>query len=121
MTKIENEEQYKVAFKRVEELMLRLPEDTPANDPEMVELTLMGNLVADYEEEHYPIEKPSLPDIIKLRMYELGLNQLSLAKLLGIAPSRICELLSGKREPTLKQGRHISQRLNIDPAVVLGV
>lgn len=121
MTKIENEIQYKVALKRVEELMLTLPEDTPADNPEMVELTLLGNLVADYDEEHYPIGKPSLIEVIKLRMYERGLTQVALSNLLGISPSRICEYLSGKREPTLPQARVISQRLNIDPAVVLGV
>lgn len=121
MTKIENEMQYQVALKRVEELMLRLPEDTPEDDPEMVELTLLGNLVADYDEEHYPIEKPSLVEVIKLRMYEMGLTQAALSKMLGINPSRICEYLSGKREPTLNQARAISQKLNIDPAIVLGV
>lgn len=56
MVKIENETQYAAAFKRVEELMLKLPEDTPADDPEMIELSLLGNLVADYEDEHYAIE-----------------------------------------------------------------
>ena len=121
MTKIENETQYRAALKRVEELMLTLPEETPADDPQMVELTLLGNLVADYDEEHYPIGKPSLIDVIKLRMYELGLTQASLSSLLGINPSRICEYLSGKREPTLPQARTISQKLNIDPAIVLGV
>lgn len=55
MTKIENETQYQIALKRVEMLMLSLPEDTPEDDPQMVELTLLGNLVADYDEEHYPI------------------------------------------------------------------
>lgn len=121
MTKIENEIQYQVALKRVEELMLTLPEDTPSDNPQMVELTLLGNLVADYDEEHYPIGKPSLIEVIKLRMYERGLTQVALSNLLGISPSRICEYLSGKREPTLPQARVISQRLNIDPAVVLGV
>ncbi len=58
MTKIDNEVQYKVALKRVEELMLKLPEDTPEDNPEMIELTLLGNLAADYEDEHYPIESP---------------------------------------------------------------
>ena len=77
--KIENEMQYQVTLKRVEELMLTLPEDTPADDPRMVELTLLGNLVADYDEEHYPIGKPSLIDVIKLRMYEMGLTQAALA------------------------------------------
>ena len=121
MTKIENEMQYQVTLKRVEELMLTLPEDTPADDPRMVELTLLGNLVADYDEEHYPIGKPSLIDVIKLRMYEMGLTQAALSKLLGINSSRICEYLPGKKEPTLVQARVISQRLNIDPAIVLGV
>ena len=121
MTKIENEMQYQVTLKRVEELMLTLPEDTPADDPRMVELTLLGNLVADYDEEHYPIGKPSLIDVIKLRMYEMGLTQAALSKLLGINSSRICDYLSGNPEPTLLQARVISQRLNIDPAIVLGV
>lgn len=121
MTKIENDIQYKVALKRVEELMLALPEDTPADNPEMVELTLLGNLVADYEDENYPIEKPTLIDMLKLRMYEMGLTQVALSKLLGINTSRICEYLSGKKEPTLMQARVMSQKLNIDPAIVLGV
>lgn len=121
MTRIENEVQYELALKRVEELMLALPEDTPADNVEMVELTLLGNLVADYEDEHFPIEPPTLVDMIKLRMYEMGLTQAALSKLLGINPSRICEYLSGKKEPTLRQARVMSRKLNIDPAIVLGV
>jgi HTH-type transcriptional regulator/antitoxin HigA len=54
-------------------------------------------------------------------MYEMGLTQIALSKLLDINPSRICEYLSGKKEPTLPQARVISQKLNIDPAIVLGV
>ncbi len=121
MVKIENEKQYKAALKRVEDLMLNTPEDLSENDPQMVELTLLGNLVADYEEEHYPIGKPTLIELIKLRMYEMGLTQAALAKLIGVSPSRICDYLSGKSEPTLKVGRLLSQKLDIDPAIVLGV
>ena len=36
--------------------MLQLPEGTPDSDPDMKELTMLGNLVADYEEEHFPID-----------------------------------------------------------------
>lgn len=121
MVKIENEKQYAAALKRVEELMLRLPENAPEDDPEMIELSLLGNLVADYDEEHYAIGEPSLIDVLKLRMYEMGLTQASLARLIGVSPSRVCDYLSGKSEPTLKVGRIISQKLNISPAIVLGV
>lgn len=121
MVKIENEAQYEAALKRVEYLMLNTPENLSENEPEMVELTLLGNLVADYEDVHYPVGKPSLIELLKLRMYEMGLNQASLAKLIGVSPSRISDYLSGKSEPTLKVGRLLSQKLDIDPAIVLGV
>ena len=53
---IECEEQYIAALKRVEELMLQLPEGSPEYDPDMKEQTILGNLVADYEEKHFPID-----------------------------------------------------------------
>ncbi len=121
MTKLENEVQYQWALKRVEELFPLVPEDAREDDPLRMELQLLGNLVADYDEEHYPVGTPSLIEVIKLRMYEMGLTQTSLAKLIGVSPSRISEYISGKKEPTLKQARVISQKLNIDASIVLGV
>ena len=75
----------------------------------MIELELLGNLVADYDEEYFPVGKPSLIDVLKLRMYELGLTQAGLAKLLGVSPSRMCDYLTGKCEPTLRVGRLMCQ------------
>lgn len=121
MTKIENEAQYNWAMQRIEELLPLVDDNTPADNPNSIELGLLSNLAADYEDEHFPMETPSLVDMLKLRMYEMGLTQVALSNLLGINPSRICEYLSGKKEPTLMQARIISKKLNIDPAVVLGV
>lgn len=121
MTKIENEAQYDWAVQRVEELLPLVDDNTPETDKNYIELVLLSNLVADYSDEHYAIGEPSLIDMLKLRMYEMGLTQVALAKLLGINPSRICEYLSGKKQPTLAQAREISVKLNIDPAIVLGV
>ncbi|MDE6430820.1 MAG: helix-turn-helix domain-containing protein [Duncaniella sp.] len=121
MTKIENEAQYEWAVARVEELLPLVNDETPETDPNYIELVLLSNLVADYSDEHYSLGQPSLIDIIKLRMYEMGLTQAALAKLIGVSPSRICDFLSGKSEPTIKVGREISRKLNIDPAIVLGV
>lgn len=121
MTKIENDTQYRWALQRVEELLPHVKDDTPLTDPYSMELELLSGLVADYSDEHFAIGEPSLVDMLKLRMYEMGLTQVALSKLLGINPSRICEYLSGKREPTLKQALIMSQKLNIDPAIVLGV
>lgn len=121
MAKIENEIQYEWAVKRVEELLPLVDDNTPLDDPHSIELELLSNMVADYSDEHYTIGEPNLIDIIKLRMYEMGLTQASLGKLLNISPSRISEILSGKSEPTLKIARAISINLHIDANIVLGV
>ena len=54
-------------------------------------------------------------------MYEMGLTQAALSRLLGVSPSRISEYLSGKCEPTLKIGRDIHDKLGIDANIILGV
>ena len=121
MTRIENEAQYIWAEKRLEELLPFVDDNMSQDDPVYIEFVLIGNLVADYSEEHYPIGEPTLVEVIKLRMYEMGLTQASLGKLLHISPSRVSEILSCKSEPTLKLARAISLTLNIDADIVLGV
>lgn len=121
MQAIENEQQYDWALKRVEQLWPEVAEDTPADNPMRIELELLGNMVADYEEKYHDIGEPTLIDTIKLRMFEKGLTQVALSKLLGVSPSRISDYLSGKSEPTMRVARKISKELDIDPAIVLGV
>ena len=96
MAKIQNETAYKAAMERIEELLPLVDDNTPLNDKNLIELDLLSELVADYEEEHYPIKSPSLVDVIKLRMYEMGLNQAKLSELLGVSPSRVSDYLTGR-------------------------
>lgn len=121
MAKIKTEKQYKAACARIEELLRVVGNDTPTDDKNFLELDLISDLVADYEDEHYPIKTPSLVDVIKLRMYEMGINQTKLSELLGVSPSRVSDYLTGRCEPTLKIAREISRKLNIDADIVLGV
>ena len=121
MTKIETEAQYNWAVNRVEELLPLVTDETPLDDPNSIELELLSNLVADYSDEHFAMEEPSLIDVIKLRMYEMNLTQNKLSELLNISPSRVSEFLTGKSEPTLRVAREISRKLNIDASIVLGV
>ena len=121
MAKIENKAQYEWALKKVEELLPLVNDETPLDDPNSIELYLLSRLVEEYEDVHYPIGKPTLISVLKLRMYEMGLSQAALAKKIGVSPSRISDFISGKAEPTIQVGRRISTELNIDPAIVLGV
>ena len=121
MTKIETQAQYDWAVSRVEELLPLVDDNTPKDDPNLIELELLSNLVADYSDEHFAIGSPSLADVIKLRMYEMHLTQRSLAALLGISPSRVSAIVSGKADPTYKVAQEISRKLHIDASIVLGV
>ena len=121
MAKIQNETAYKAAMERIEELLPMVDDNTPLTDRNLIELDLLSGLVEEYEDEHYPIKTPSLVDVIKLRMYEMGINQAKLSELLGVSPSRISDYLTGRSEPTLKVARDLSQKLNIEANIVLGV
>ncbi len=121
MAKIKSEAAYEAAMKRIEELLPLVDDDTPPTDKNFLELDMISEMVEEYEDAHYPIGKPSLVDVIKLRMYEMGISKDNLSKLLGISQERVNRLMSGKSEPTLKLGRTLCQKLDISPSVVLGV
>ncbi len=121
MDKIEDMEQYEWAVNRVEELLPLVTDDTPLDDPNSRELERLSNMVADYSDEHFAIGNPSLSDILKLRMEEMGITISKLAKMIGVTPVKVKSYLSGSQEPTLSVGREISRKLGIDANLVLGV
>lgn len=118
---IETEIQYDAIMKRIDELLKFVNDDTPKTDKDFIELMVLSDVVAAYEDVHYPITTPSLPDVIKLRMFEMNLTQAKLAELIGVSAPRVSEFITGKSEPTLKLAREISKKLKIDAAIVLGV
>lgn len=120
MKAITNEREYQAIIKRINQLLEIVTDENYHSVPEAIELDFLSALVEEYEREHYPVSMPTLPEVIRLRMYEMKINQTELAKLLGVSPSRISEYLSGK-EPSFKIARTICERLNISANVVLGV
>jgi HTH-type transcriptional regulator/antitoxin HigA len=120
MAELENEKQYEVMLERIEELLPLVSNETPVTDRNMIELVVISNLVEEYEEKYYPVEMPTLPEIIKYEMAERGITQKELAELLGVSPSRISEYMTGKAEPTLKVARLLNKKLDIDAEFLLG-
>lgn len=118
---IKTDKEYTAIIARVEEL-LKNPDNIENQEAKgYVELNLLSDLVADFEEKKYPVKKPALVEVIKLRMLEMGLNQKRLSELLGVSTSRVSEYLNGKSEPPLNVARAISIKLGIDASIVLGV
>ena len=58
-------EQYEFALNRIDELLPLITDETPANDRNAIELTLMSDIVESYEKKHFPIGKPSVSELRK--------------------------------------------------------
>jgi HTH-type transcriptional regulator/antitoxin HigA len=83
------------------------------------ELDQISDEIADYEEENYPFKVESLNEMIELRMYQRKLKQKDIAQILGTTPSRISEILNGKRGLTIELAKGLYKKLNIDPKLIL--
>lgn len=119
MSKI-TKEQYEFAQSRIEELLPLVDDNTPANSKVAVELTMMSDIVIAYEKEHFPIEKPSVGELIELSLEEKGMTQRQLANEIGVSPSCVNDYVTGRSEPTLKVARMLCCVLGIQPAAMLG-
>lgn len=113
------EEQYRYALARVEALLPRM-EDETINAPEEQELAIMSDVVASYEEEHYPLESLTLGKLISYALKEQGKSQAELARELGISPSRVSDFVNDKSEPSLSLAGRICQALGLSAELVLG-
>lgn len=118
---IQTEKEYNAIVERIEILLQDTDNIENTDAKGYIELNLLSDLVADYEERTYPVAKPSLVEVVKMRMVEMGLNQKRLSELLGVSTSRVSEYLNGKSEPPLNVAREISRKLGIDASIVLGV
>ena len=112
---------YETALARIEELLPNITDNTSSSDHRSIELKIMSDIVIEYEKTHFPIGMPSLAAVMRLRLEEEQMSQRAFAGKIGVSPSRVSEYLTGKSEPTLKIARAISQLLNIEPSIVLGV
>jgi HTH-type transcriptional regulator/antitoxin HigA len=112
-------EQYEFALSKVEELLPLVGDTTPANDKKALELSLMSDIVIAYEKAHYPIEKPTVSELIELSLEEKGITQRELANNIGVSPSRVNDYIAGRSEPTLKIARLLCMALNISPVALL--
>ena len=57
MEQLKSELEYIRAMRRIDELLQLTGDDVPSDDPNMVELLEISDLVYDYESIHYPIGK----------------------------------------------------------------
>ncbi len=110
---IKTEADYRAALNRLEEIF-----DAPSGTPESDEVDILGLMVDDYENKHYPIEPPDPIEAIKIRMEEMHLKQVDLIPEIG-GKSRVSEILNRKRRLTVDMIRKLTTRLNLSANLLI--
>lgn len=110
---IKTEKDYNQALERLEMIF-----DAKKGSPEGDELEVLGILVDQYENDHFPIGLPDPIEAIKFRMEQMGYNQTDLANIVGLK-SRASEILNKKRKLSLEMIRQLHDRLNIPTDVLI--
>ena len=110
---IKTEQDYNEAIQRVESLW-----GAKKNSPEGDELDLLCTIVEAYEMKHFPILPPDPIDAIKFRMEQMNMTKSDMAKYLG-SQSRVSEILSRKRQLTLKMVKTLYKGLKIPAEILL--
>jgi HTH-type transcriptional regulator/antitoxin HigA len=113
ITPIKSETDYNNALKRLETIF-----NAPIGSPESDEADILGLLIDDYEQKHYPIEAPDPIEAIKIRMEEMQLKQIDLVNEMG-GKSRVSEILNKKRKLTVEMIRKLTKRLNLSPGLLI--
>jgi len=110
---IKTHKDYNQALERLETIF-----DSKKGSTEGDELEVLGILVDQYENEHFPIGLPDPIEAIKFRMEQMGYNQTDLANIVGLK-SRASEILNKKRKLSLEMIRQLHERLNIPTDVLI--
>ena len=121
MAHIKTEKEYAAIMARIDQLFYETDENTPVEDPRLIELDMLSALVEEYEKEVCPIQPPTLAEMILFRMHEMNLTQKELSRLLDITAPRLSEILNGKKDPTYRQAQKIATTLKIDAGIVLAI
>jgi HTH-type transcriptional regulator/antitoxin HigA len=109
---IENDADHAQAKALIEKLM-------GSSDPaDQVRMIAQARLIEAYEHARWPRRAPSLPDLLTYLMEQHGLSRADLVPLLG-TPSRVSEVLTGKRELSMSMVRRLRDRFQISADLLI--
>jgi HTH-type transcriptional regulator/antitoxin HigA len=109
---IENDADHAQAKALVDRLMIS---DNPADS---AKLAAQARLIEAYECRRWPQKAPALADILTYLLDQHGLTRADLVPLLG-TPSRVSEVLSGKRELSIAMIQRLRKRFHISADVLI--
>ena len=110
---IRNEKEYDIAIERLNALIDEVGDNE--EHPLYELLDTLGAVIHTYEEKHYPMPECSGVEMLQFLMETHQLEPSDLPEI-G-APDAVLELLSGKRELTVKHLQALAARFHVSPTV----
>src|ERR1700736_4255183 len=90
-----------------------------SKDPaDQARMAAQARLIEAYELARWPRRAPSLPDLLTYLMDQHGLSRADLVPLLG-TPSRVSEVMTGKRELSMSMVRKLRERFQISADLLI--
>ena len=119
--KITNDQEFRNAFEALDAMIAAGFQGIPEKEKIFRNIALA---IEDYEDNVLKLmpltRKPdSLSDMLNLKMFELKYKQRDLASLLEITPTRLSEIMNGKRKVNMDLAKRLYKKLNIDPQFIL--
>lgn len=107
---------YKKTMNRIEDLISKAPKK---GSRDYDEIDVLGSLVAEYEERHYPIASPDPVEAVKYAMAEFDLKPKDLVPYFG-SKGNVSEFLNNKRPLSLRTIKMLHENLKLPLEILIG-
>lgn len=115
---IRSKEAYDLTMREIDSLMKRGEKNL--SQKELERLRSLAEAAERYEDTHDPLPLPeSLPELVRMRMFQMQLNQSFAAKLLGVSDAKFSMIMSGRQKPDVIFIKAIHDKLHVDANLIL--
>ena len=112
---VRNEPQYQALHDLLNHLVDVVGDD---EEHELVDLLdLVGQLITDYEDQHYSLPDAPPWEVLRFLMEQHGLKQSDLTQEVG--EEAMSDILNGKREINIRQAKALGERFGVSPMVFI--
>jgi HTH-type transcriptional regulator / antitoxin HigA len=116
--KIQNKEVYENVMKEIDKLMKKGEKNLTRF--ELLRLRTLAQAAETYEDTYEPLPLPSsLPEMIRMKMFQLRLTQHFTAKLIGVSEAKFSLIMNGKQKPDIMFLKAIHEKLDLDANLLL--
>lgn len=115
---IKSKEAYDLTMKEIDDLMKR--GESNLSFIELKRLRILAEAAEQYEDTTDPLPLPGkLPDMIRMRMFQMRISQGFTARLLGVSDTKFSLIMNGKQKPDIYFIKAIYLKLKVDGNKIL--